>query len=310
MKPQNTKPLKYYTMTPSVVVFRLMEHPVALLVLHYVLIRRKIYPKFRIADMAKQLNKDERTIRAAVKVLRKLELLVLKGKIGIQYYEFNEAKYEAYMRVNPFASGDAPSQKMGVAPSPKQEVVPSQKMGGVGIPKTEGSPLSKNEGVKSKGIEERESKETELKCGSQPPFSTAVAPVTEDLGEVFERYFNDGLKSQPPSAAAAAPKPEEPEDLAEKFESFFKGTALASTSSVSPPDGPQPAEGGVPVGVPSTAVAHCPDSTIIQSASGTVNGSGTSEPDGAVVSVTAAVIQGSGNGNTNAAAEHDSAGQS
>lgn len=301
MKPQKEEPQKYYTMTPSVVVFRCMDYPVALLVLHYVLIRRKIYAEFRIADMAKQLNKDERTIRAAVKVLRKLELLVLKGKIGIQYYEFNEAKYEAYMRVNPFASGDAPSQKMGV--------VPSQKMGGVGIPKTEGSPLSKNEGVKSKGIEEKESKETELKCGSQPPFSTAVAPETEDLGEAFMRYFNDGLKSQPPSVAAAAPKPQEPEeDLAEKFESFFKGTALASTSSGSPSAGCQPAEGGVPVGMPSTAVAHCPDSTPIQPASGSTNGGGTSGPDGAMVSVSAAVIQGSGDGNTNTAAGHNAKG--
>src|SRR5712671_5912500 len=100
MKPQREG--KYFTVTPSVVVFRLAEHPVSLLILQYVLIRRKIYPKFRVKDMAKQLKKDERTIRAALKPLRKLELVVLKGEPGTQYYEFNQSKYEAYMQINPF----------------------------------------------------------------------------------------------------------------------------------------------------------------------------------------------------------------
>lgn len=226
MKPQNAEPQKYYTMTPSVVVFRCMDYPVALLVLHYVLIRRRIYPKFRIADMAQQLNKDKRTIRTAVKALKKLELLVLKGKPGTQYYEFNESKYAAYMLINPFASGDAPSQKMGV--------VPSQKLGGVGTAKDEGRPLSKSEGVKSKGIEERESKETERvlsSAGSQPPSTAAVAPEPErNLADVFESYFH---QSPEPSGAS------------------------------------QPAEGGVAVGVVSTPVAF--PAPNIQSAYGNSN---------------------------------------
>jgi DNA-binding transcriptional ArsR family regulator len=114
MTAQKKEPEKHFTVTPSVVVFRCIDYPVALLVLHYVLIRKKIYPKFRIGDMAQQLNKDKRTIRAAVKVLRELELLVLKGEIGNQYYEFNQSKYDAYLLINPFETGDAPSQKMRV----------------------------------------------------------------------------------------------------------------------------------------------------------------------------------------------------
>jgi hypothetical protein len=267
MNSQKEEPKKHFTVTPSVVVFKCKDYPVALLVLHYVLIRRKIYPKFRIADMAKNLNKDERTIRAAVKVLRKLELLVLKGKIGSQYYEFNESKYAAYLLINPFESGDAPSQKMGV--------VPSQKLGGVGTAKNEGRPLSKSEGVKSKGIEERESKKTDpaLSLGSQTPSITASAPEPpRNLAEEFENFFCDG--SQPPSTAVA---PVPSKSLAEEFDSMFDGTPLAST----------------PVAVP------VPN---IQFAYGNSNGGDKPEPDDGLGCPGAPVIRVSQHGNPNAEA--------
>ena len=156
MSAERTKPDVFYTMTPSVVVIKLVEHPVSLLILHYILIRKKVYPKFRISDIAKQLKKDDRTIRDNLKPLVELDLLALAGKIGAQYHEFNEDKYESYLRVNVFELAKNPFQELGG--------VPSQRTGGGGIPKNESSPLPKNGRVENKG-EKKEKDEIKERAG-------------------------------------------------------------------------------------------------------------------------------------------------
>jgi hypothetical protein len=274
-------------------VFRCKDYPVALLVLHYVLIRKKVYPKFRIADMAQQLNKDERTIRTAVRVLRELELLVLKGRIGSQYYEFNETKYAEYLKINPFESGDAPSQKMGG--------VPSQKTGGEGVPTNEGRPPSKNGRVESKDKEERESKKTESEKGSQPPSTlAAVAPEKMDgdaMAEAFERLF-DGVGIQGPASNSDTVIETKKEN----------GEELPSTSV--PPHvsvGVAAASGGMEVGLPSTSVVlHPSDPTPIQDACGNSNAGGQNKTDTVMPTVPSPILQRSASGSRNVGAPNKS----
>jgi DNA-binding transcriptional ArsR family regulator len=185
MSAEQTNSDAYYTKTPSVVVLKLVEHPVSLLILQYILIRKKIYKKFRINDIANMLKKDDRTIREHLKPLVKLELLNLMGEIGSQYYEFNVAKYNAYMRVNPFKVTSDPSQKMGD--------VPSQETGGEGVSKNGSSPLPKNGSVKIKEEIKEEIKEIDERKDSAGNKSIGNPISFEDLEKEFQSQPQDPL---------------------------------------------------------------------------------------------------------------------
>jgi hypothetical protein len=103
--------------------------------------------------------------------------------------------------------------------------------------------------------------------------------------------------------AAVALQPER--DLGEVFDRLFDDTPLASVPSSGES---QPAEGGVPVGVPSTAVAPSSSSTTIQGACGNSNDGGTNRTDNGLVSVSAPTIQASASGKTNTGAPDNNAG--
>lgn len=89
---------------------------------------------------------------------------------------------------------------------------------------------------------------------------------------------------------------------------MFEGTTLPSTPSGSPSGESQPAEGGVPVGMPSTSVAYSSPSTTIQGASGNSNDGGQNKMDNGLVSVSAPIIQRSVNGKTNTGAPESNTG--
>ena len=127
--------------------------------------------------------------------------------------------------------------------------------------------------------------------------------------EVQKKEIEEGVGSQPPSAAAVAPEPQM--NMADEFEKFFQGaTGVAPVPSGPSSGGSQPAEGGVPVGIPSTAVAPSSSSTTIQGACGKSNDGGTNETDNGLVSVSAPIIQASASGKTNTGAPDNNAGHS
>ena len=100
-------------------------------------------------------------------------------------------------------------------------------------------------------------------------------------------------------------------NMADEFEKFFQGaTGVAPVPSGPSSGGSQPAEGGVPVGIPSTAVAPSSSSTTIQGACGKSNDGGTNETDNGLVSVSAPIIQASASGKTNTGAPDNNAGHS
>ena len=116
-----------------------------------------------------------------------------------------------------------------------------------------------------------------------PKADTTIRNKKEEKKEIKEI-----VGSQPPSVTAAAPEPER--NLAEEFDRLFEGTSLASVPSSG---ASQPAEGGVPVGVPSTSVASPAHS--IQSAYGNPNGAGNDKPNDGLACSGAAVVQPSPN---------------
>ena len=125
--------------------------------------------------------------------------------------------------------------------------------------------------------------------------------------EVQKKEIKEGVGSQPPSMAAVAPEPQM--NLADEFEKFFQdATGVAPVPSGPSSGGSQPAEGGVPVGIPSTAVAPSSSSTTIQGACGNSNAGGTNETDNGLVSVSAPTIQASASGKTNTGAPDNNAG--
>ena len=116
----------YYTKTPSVCVFLLKDTPTAMLILQYVLVRQGVAKgwKFRIQDLANQLNMTKKTAKRNLKPLLALNLLTLKGVVGQQYYEFNKATYKKLLHTNPFSKDD-PSPIIGPSRGPKMTPRPS-----------------------------------------------------------------------------------------------------------------------------------------------------------------------------------------
>jgi hypothetical protein len=104
-----------------------------------------------------------------------------------------------------------------------------------------------------------------------------------------------------------SPSGQDKENLGDEFEKFFQpaeGAVQAVESNPSAPtSGELAAEGGVPVGDASTAVAHSASAATIQYASGNLEVGGKEKPADGLGSVTAAIVQGSVNGNTTGAAQ-------
>ncbi len=98
----------YYTKYAVVLTLLLKDEPQSLQILLYVLWRKGVGTThtdrkwhFNIADIARQLGKNEKTIRKHLKPLKDLELIHTDGAVGQQYYVFNEAKYAEFLATDP-----------------------------------------------------------------------------------------------------------------------------------------------------------------------------------------------------------------
>jgi len=196
---KTTTPKVYYTKMPSVLVWLLAESPVALMIYQYVLIRKGRAKgwKFHVNDIAKMLKKDDRTIRENLKPLIELGLITLKGEVGKRFYEFNAAKYQSLLKINPFES-----LRDDADPLPSNETRPLPLNGRSPLPINETRPLPLNGSVDIKGTDTKETEMKETETGAAKSSRHTVVLEEVNQRDIAARKLAAKLNSLKPTANA------------------------------------------------------------------------------------------------------------